>query len=175
MAPTGVEHKLLLKHDPSELRFSIHQSGELISQAEEMHFSPAVGEEKEYRYQLYNQIWPAIICAMLWSRSSNCQGRDDMTKSVVEPSSRISLPTMTNELRASRKRGRPSRFSFASCKCSRLSHQILDPTAVVGHSPHNRSSKATSSHALSRGQTFQVLHPPCRSAQWAGGWPLCMA
>lgn len=44
-----MEHKLLLKHDPSGLRFSIHQSGELISKAEEMHSSPAFGEEEEYQ------------------------------------------------------------------------------------------------------------------------------
>lgn len=75
---------------------------------------------------------------MLWSRSSNCQGRDDMTESVVEPSSRISLPTMTDELRASHKRGRPSRYSFASCKCSRPSHLVLDPTAGHGRGPHSR-------------------------------------
>ena len=44
-----MEHKLLFKHDPSGLRFSIYQSSELISQAEEMHCPPAFGEEKEYQ------------------------------------------------------------------------------------------------------------------------------
>jgi len=117
-----VEHELLLKHDPSGLRSRVHfQFVELIPQAEEVHFPPAV---VQYR----------------GLGAPKCQGRDDMTEALVEPSSRISLPPMTNEPRASasRKRRKASNFSFASCKYRRPSYQLLDPTAGDGQGPHNR-------------------------------------
>lgn len=128
------------------------------------------------------------------------QVRDDMTATLVEPCrtkfSDQSTP-MTNGMSESQaKQG--VHLSCASCKCRRPSCTRPDPTDGVEPDLHKRcvvnakglqfcfcpsqmshctcrSSKATSSCALSRGQTFEVDYPSCRGAYWAGCWPLRMA